>query len=59
MDWYRSVCFDNTRISVFHIGKMAARGVSVREILEDYPLTRKDVKFARRYYLDVLEEKRL
>jgi uncharacterized protein (DUF433 family) len=43
--------FRDTRISVLHIGKMAERGVSVEEILEDYPnLTEDDVKFARLYF---------
>jgi uncharacterized protein (DUF433 family) len=43
--------FRDTRLSVLHIGKMAERGVSVEEILEDYPqLTKGDVEFAKLYY---------
>jgi uncharacterized protein (DUF433 family) len=43
--------FRDTRISVLHIGKMAERGVSVADILEDYPrLTEGDVEFAKLYY---------
>jgi uncharacterized protein (DUF433 family) len=47
-----SAVFRDTRISVLHIGKMAERGVSMKEILEDYPkLTEGDVEFAKLYYL--------
>jgi uncharacterized protein (DUF433 family) len=43
--------FRDTRISVHHIGKMAEGGVSVKDILEDYPsLTENDVEFAKLYY---------
>jgi uncharacterized protein (DUF433 family) len=43
--------FRDTRISVAHIGKMAERGETVANILEDYPkLTEGDVNFARLYY---------
>jgi uncharacterized protein (DUF433 family) len=43
--------FRDTRISVHHIGKMAERGVSIKEILEDYSsLTENDVEFAKLYY---------
>ena len=43
--------FLDTRLSVLHIGKMAERGVSVVNILEDYPqLTKGDVEFAKLYY---------
>ncbi len=42
--------FPNSRLAVRHVGEMARRGGSVREILEDYPtLTEKDVEFARRF----------
>lgn len=43
--------FRDTRVSVLHIGKMADRGVDVREITEDYNLTEGDVEFAKLYYL--------
>ena len=43
--------FRDSRISVLHIGKMAERGVSVKEILEDHPrLAEQDVEFAKLYY---------
>lgn len=43
--------FKDTRISVLHIGKMADRGVSTTEILEDYEsLTMGDVEFAKLYF---------
>jgi uncharacterized protein (DUF433 family) len=43
--------FRDTRLSVLHIGRMAERGVSINEILEDYPgLTEDDVKFAKLYF---------
>ena len=41
------VVFKGTRISVAHVGALAARGVPVDEILEDYPrLSRDDVHLA-------------
>jgi uncharacterized protein (DUF433 family) len=43
--------FRDTRISVAHIGKLAERGESTENILEDYPkLTEADVEFAKLYY---------
>jgi uncharacterized protein (DUF433 family) len=43
--------FRDTRLSVAHIGKMAMRGESIKNILEDYPgLTEADVEFAKLYY---------
>lgn len=43
--------FRDTRISVLHIGKMAERGESIANILEDYSgLTEGDVEFAKLYY---------
>jgi uncharacterized protein (DUF433 family) len=43
--------FRDTRISVRHIGKMTDRGVSMKDILEDYPsLAENDVEFAKLYY---------
>jgi len=43
--------FKDSRISVLHIGKMADRGESMENILEDYPnLTEGDVNFAKLYY---------
>ena len=42
--------FAKSRLSVRHIGAMANRGASVKEICEDYPnLTSKDVEFAKLY----------
>ena len=42
--------FEGTRIPVRHIGLLARKGVSVAEILEDYPaLSESDVAFARRF----------
>src|SRR5262249_61594558 len=42
--------FRDTRVSVLHIGKMAERGVSTTEIMEDYDLTEGDVEFAKLYF---------
>jgi uncharacterized protein (DUF433 family) len=44
--------FKNTRLSVLHIGKLAAGGEPVDNIIEDYPyLDEDDVKFAEIYYI--------
>lgn len=49
--------FAGTRLSVLHVGKMAVRGVSMQDILDDYPyLSAGDVDEASRLYLEDVGE---
>lgn len=42
--------FPNSRLSVRHLGEMARRGASMKELLEDYPyLNEQDIEFAKQF----------